>query len=435
MKIQAYYYTALTVLFAGLYAIAPAAWTDISTTQIAALGGQSGTNSFERGCAGIGVNRLNGDVYLKINGKGVFKSANQGSTWARIDNNTIDNSTGGRCETGWAFQVDQDNPTRMAVFTLDGDAGYTADGTTWKKFAGMGRNWDYGSVDWGSADRKVIIATLHESGGKVYKSTDGGSSWQQMNITIVASGGGATSVSMVGIINTNTYIYSVGNGILRSTDGGSNWTQVSTRNPASHTATIFKSKCYLCTSTGLLVSADNGATWATQGASTNLLWGPFFGADENNIVAASTAGLYRTTNGGTNWTIVSTLPTTTSFYAYNNTWYGGFSWDPVNNILYAAAMSNPGVKNPLATGVVNPSLAVKDQRKGFSVHGNRIQSDCPFTGFEIYSLSGKILYRWNGKETRSAIIQNLADIAPASSMIVLSTVSAGTIQSRLAYGL
>jgi hypothetical protein len=434
MKVRAFCATALAVLFAGLYAAVPAAWTDISTTEIAALGGQSGSNSFEHGCAGIGVNRLTGDVFVHIVGKGIFKSTNQGGAWTRIDNSTIDNTVGGRCETGWGFQLDQDNPTRMACFTLDGDAGYTADGTTWKKFAGMGRNWDFGSVDWGSADRKVIIAAAHESGGKVYKSIDGGSSWQQMSITVVASGGGSTAVAMIGVINTTTMIYSTGNGIQRSTDGGTTWAQVSTKNPASHTSTMFKGSCYLCTATGLLVSKDAGATWATQGASTNLLWGPFFGADENNIVAAGSGGIYKTTNGGTSWTVASALPTTTSFYAYNSTWYGGYSWDPVNGILYAAAMSCPAVKNALTTGTQNPSVTSKSRSKGFSIRNGRLQSDCAFTGYEICSLSGKVLYRWSGRETHSAIVPNRADIAPASSIIILSTVS-GSVQARLTYGL
>jgi hypothetical protein len=267
----------------------------------------------------------------------------------------------------------------------------------------------------------------------VYKSTDGGSSWQQKSITVVASGGGSTPVATIGIINTTTMIYSTGNGIQRSTDGGTTWAQVSTVNPASHVPTMFKGNCYLCTPTGLLVSKDAGATWQTQGATKNLLWGPFFGADENNIVVAGTAGLYRTTDGGTTWTTITTLPTTTSGYAYNGTWYGGYSWDPTNGILYAAAMSNPAIKMVNATGTLNPSTAFTNHRSGFAIHGGRIQSDCPFTSLEICSLSGKVLYRWSGKATRSAVVPNLADITPASSIIVLSTVS-GSVRSRLTNG-
>jgi hypothetical protein len=420
MKLRVCFLAIFALFCAGLYSLAAAAWTDMSTSMIASLGGQCGGSSWEKGCAGIGVNRLTGDVYLHIEGKGIYKSTNQGSSWTRIDNNMIDNSCGGRCETGWAFQVNQDNPVQMACFTLDGDAGYTADGTVWKKFAGMGRNWDFGSVDWGSTDKKVIIAAQHESGGKVFKSTDGGSTWSiQLPITVSGSVG---AVCMIGIINTSTFIYSNGNGIQRSTDCGSSWSQVSTVNPASHVPVMFKGKAYLCTSTGLLVSSDNGATWQKQGAAANLLWGPLFGADENNMVVAGAAGLYRTTNGGTNWANVSALPTTTSFYAYNSTWYGGFTWDPINNILYAAAMSNPAVKNQLASGTTRLiSMTSTSHIAGFSIRGRRIQSDYPFTGYEVWSLSGTLLYRWHGMETRFAAMPDLTGIAPAASVIRLST--------------
>src|SRR6185369_2472583 len=93
-------------------------WTDVSTAQITTLGGMA-AQSYPGGCSGTVVNRLTGDVAIKIIGFGIWKSSDSGATWTRIDQNKIDMG-GGRCENGWGFQVDQDNPTRMAVFTLDG---------------------------------------------------------------------------------------------------------------------------------------------------------------------------------------------------------------------------------------------------------------------------------------------------------------------------
>jgi len=62
----------------------------------------------------------------------------------------------------------------------------------------------------------------------------------------------------------------------------------------------------------VLKSTDGGSTWNTTGLSftpasynmvNRLLLDP---ANNNTIVAATTAGVYKTTNGGTNWTLLST---------------------------------------------------------------------------------------------------------------------------------
>ena len=69
------------------------------------------------------TDRLSGEVIVKVVGSGLWRSSDQGKTWRRIDNNTIS----GRDETGWATSVDQNAPTRMASFSLDGSAGWTTE--------------------------------------------------------------------------------------------------------------------------------------------------------------------------------------------------------------------------------------------------------------------------------------------------------------------
>jgi len=249
-------------------------WVDISSEQIAKLGPQ-GKQSFETGCAGCAVNRLTGDVFVNINFHGMWKSSDKGTTWTKIDGGAIS----GRGETGWSVQVDQNDPKRMAVFSLDGTAGYTIDGTTWKKFASLGRNWDFGSVDWADAEGKVILAGKHESGGEVYKSTDGGSSWKKLSIKMEPNWQKQDGC-MIGVMDAETYVFSFGDGIHRSTDGGATWTDVSMLQPRSKVPVLFKGVHYLCTSNGLLVSKDKGATWAVQGEAVDIWQGPSFGADE-----------------------------------------------------------------------------------------------------------------------------------------------------------
>ena len=315
-------------------------WIDISSAQIAKLGPQ-GKQVFEKGCAGCAVNRLTGEVMVNFNCLGMYKSSDKGATWTRMDDGVIS----GRGETGWAVQVDQNDPKRIAVFSLDGTAGYTLDGKTWKKFASLGRNWDFGSVDWANPEAKVILAGKHESGGEVYKSVDGGSSWKKLPIKM--DPGPKKDGCMIGVMDAETYIYSFVNGIQRSTDAGATWTQVSPLQPRSKIPVLFKQAHYLCTSNGLIVSRDKGATWEVKGEAVDIWEGPFFGADENTMVAAGPKGIFKTTDGGAKWTKISDLHPPERAYTFQTNWFGTYTWDPINDVIYATAMSHPAYKNEL----------------------------------------------------------------------------------------
>ena len=70
---------------------------------------------------------------------------------------------------------------RLACFMLDGKCAWSGDsGQTWTAFADVGRNWDYAAVDWSADAVKTIFAALHESGGQVMFSNDGGKTWSKL---------------------------------------------------------------------------------------------------------------------------------------------------------------------------------------------------------------------------------------------------------------
>lgn len=314
-------------------------WVDISSALVQSLTNKGVKMGWPGGCSGVVANRLNGDVVIKVVGQGLWRSSDQGETWQRIDNNTVS----GRDETGWATSVDQNDPKRMASFSLDGLAGWTADGANWKSFANMGRNWDFGSVDWGSAAPQTILAAKHETTppGEVDLSTDGGVTWKKLAINLT---GKQNAISMLGVMDAATFIYCNGNGIFRSTDSGATWAQVSAVNPQTRIPVLFKGAHYLGATNGLLVSKDKGATWESQGAPVSIWLGPFFGADEKTMTVVGNDGVSTTQDAGKTWTRVTATKPKAPGYSFGANWFGCYTWDPVHNVVYASAMGNPVYK-------------------------------------------------------------------------------------------
>jgi hypothetical protein len=355
--------TALLAFGDAVTTVVPAGWTQLATASwVASLGNQ--VDSYG-GISSVRVNRLTGDVYIMASSYGVWKSSNQGSTYTRLDPTMV----GGRCEnSGGAFQIDQNNPVRMAVFSLDFsdvspslNAGMTADGTNWTKInasPAAGRGFDFGSVDWATPIPKVLFAAAHESGGVNEVSTDGGLTWKPASEGF-GSNANASNEFGLGVMDATTLIYSAGNGIKRSTNLGANWTLVTSLNSSIRIPVLFNGKHYLG-ETKLLVSADKGATWTQQGTALpggdKMYCGPWFGADANTMVVEGVNNIYKTTNGGTSWAAISTTPNNQDFYSLNPNWFGCGTWDPINNYLYATAMNCYAYKKSL--GPVNVKLNI-----------------------------------------------------------------------------
>jgi photosystem II stability/assembly factor-like uncharacterized protein len=254
-----------------------------------------------------------------------------------------DQTISGRDETGWATSVDQNKPTRIASFSLDGSAGWTADGSHWRSFTTLGRNWDFGSVDWAAPVPKTIIAAKHETTppGEVYLTQDGGATWKQLSIHLSAT---RDRISMVGALDATTLVYGNGDGIHRSTDAGATWTKVSSANPQTRIPVLFHGAHYLGSTNGLLVSKDLGASWQEQGTAANVWQGPFFGRDEKEMLVIGKDGVFQTKNAGEAWKQVASLKPKGGGFVFTANWFGCYAWDPVNNILYASAMGNPAYK-------------------------------------------------------------------------------------------
>lgn len=329
-------------LVSGASARAADKWTDVSSPLLGRLTNNGAKAAWPGGCSGVVVNRTNGDVTIKVVGFGLWRSSDQGRNWQRIDGDAIS----GRDETGWATTADQNAPTRIASFSLDGSAGWTIDGHSWTRFASLGRNWDYGSVEWAASVPKTIIAAKHETTppGEVYVTSDGGMTWNRLSIHL---NGNRDRVSMVGAMDATTFIYGNGDGIHRSADGGATWTKVSSANPQTRIPVLFRGRHYLGSTNGLLSSKDKGANWQEQGATVSFWLGPYFGRDEKEMLVVGKDGVFITKNAGETWKQVAGLKPKEGGFVFSPNWFGCYAWDPVNNVLYASAMGNPVYKTEL----------------------------------------------------------------------------------------
>ena len=324
----------LAMALFGPHAWAADNWTDISGELIRSLTNNGAKPAWPGGCSGVVVDRLNGDVTIKVVGLGLWRSSDKGAHWHRVDNDTIS----GRDETGWATSVDANNPTRIASFSLDGSSGLF-DGVAWRPFTTLGRNWDFGSVDWSVPVPTTIIAAKHETDppGEVYLTQDCGKTWRRLSIHLSDK---RERPSMVGALSSSAFVYCKGEGIQLSKDFGATWSLVSTENPQTRAPVFFNRAHYLGNGSGLLVSRDTGTTWKRQGSPIDIWLGPFFGRSESEMVVVGKDGAFKSLDAGETWKKIGDLRPNGAGYSFQPNWFGCYAWDPVNSLLYASAMGN-----------------------------------------------------------------------------------------------
>jgi hypothetical protein len=126
------------------------------------------------------------------------------------------------------------------------------------------------------------------SGGGVWRTIDGGATWSPLYDQQVSLGVGEPSAIAIDPSNTNTiyvgtsarFVLNISKGILKSTDGGGSWIVLGDGFPAGNTG-----------------NADN----LFAGNSINvIIVDP---ANSNVLYLAASSGLYRSTDGGRNWTL------------------------------------------------------------------------------------------------------------------------------------
>ena len=192
-------------------------------------------------------------------------------------------------------------------------------------YAGGGLMHIYRSTDYGitwfdahQANSDIMEITVLANGdvlpggfnGQVYRSTNAGQEWQNMNSTVIGSSLRALLALPNGQILAGSY-----NGVFRSTNGGESWEGTGLQDDILGLTSAPNGDIYAGSThgvndqAGVFRSTDNGQTWQLTTALRPVMPGSIYTvfamvADTDGNIYAGTDdyGLYSSNNHGTTWT-------------------------------------------------------------------------------------------------------------------------------------
>jgi len=285
--------------------------------------------------------------YFGSVGGGVWKSDNSGRTWNPIFDSEPVASIGAIAiapsDTNVVYVGTGEADMRSQISFGDGMYKSTDAGKTWTHI-GLDNTRQIGRVlvDPHDANLVFVAALGHSYGANpdrgVYRSRDGGATWQK----VLYKGDSVGAIDLAfdprdsrtvyaALWNTRRPPWSIyppsygpGSGIFKSTDGGDTWQQLAGGLPTERVGRIGiavaptdANRVYAIVDAkqgGLYRSDDAGATWRLM-SNQGRIWGRgwYFcnvvvdPKDENTVYVSDTS-VYRSTDGGTNWTAIKGAP-------------------------------------------------------------------------------------------------------------------------------
>ncbi|HTI36388.1 MAG TPA: hypothetical protein VL484_02420 [Vicinamibacterales bacterium] len=214
-------------------------------------------------------------------GRGVYRSADGGHTWAHAL--TIDPSSAivdlvwdpSAPGTVFASATGRPGSDPPAIFVSHDE------GTTWTRLPGDGLPRSVGTLDIAvapnSSGRRLYALSRGQSGGGLYRSDDGGSSWT-LGTDRLASAGGHLYVDP----HDQNVVYTMGTSVYRSTDGGRTLEAIkgAPGGDDPHAMWIDPQN-----PRRMIVGADQGPTISIDGGAT---WSPWYVVPNGELYFVST---------------------------------------------------------------------------------------------------------------------------------------------------
>ena len=314
---------------------------------------------------GTGDPNISGYPFI---GDGVYRSNNGGQSWTNI----------GLAETGITSRIIVHPTDSNTIFVATMGIPFERDiNRGLYKTTDGGQNWDkilYVDDDAGIIDlvmnpqnpqtlyaaswnriRNNSESVVYGPDAKIYKSTDGGNNW-----AILAGGLPSTPQSRIGLcISTNDtsllyamYVntaYQIG-GLYKTTNAGTSWSSIQITSPLTYALggfgwyfgqiriSPYNDNELFILGVDLFKSIDGGISWNTAGPN----WATYeFHADKHDltyvdsltVLCATDGGLYKSIDGGDNWTDIENIP---------NCQFYRIGIDPFHSGLYAGGLQDNG---------------------------------------------------------------------------------------------
>ncbi len=322
-------------------------WTSIFDDQSVLPAGDIAVDPVNSNIVYVGTGEPNGG-HNNFAGAGVYKSTNGGSAWQRIGlENTV--SIG-------RVLVNPANPLRVYVAAAGSYFGpnpergvYRSDngGATWERVLYVSDSCGAIDIIMDPVNPSNMMAAmwqrtrypnggqLYGSGSGVYRTTDGGNTWSALGTANGLPNSSTTNVGRIGLSISNSSpniaycLYTNGStfsGFFKTTNFGLNWTNANgggLQNGFSTFSWYFGQLRVHPTNPDIVYVLDldimkttnSGATWSEISGAIHvdqhaLAFKP---GDPNTIIVGNDGGIYRSSNGGSSFTKVQSLPVT-QFY-------------------------------------------------------------------------------------------------------------------------
>jgi photosystem II stability/assembly factor-like uncharacterized protein/uncharacterized protein (DUF2141 family) len=267
----------------------------------------------------------------------------------------------------------------------------------WKQFKRWEWFWEQRVFPMGNLPASDILRTRMEEYYRNFPHQKNvNANWTLIGPSVIpANEGGVGRINCVTIHPTNTNILWIGSasgGLWKSTDGGTSWsTNTDNFGSLGITSIMYdptnSNTMYIATgdgdagdtySIGVLKSTDGGSTWNTTGLNwtasqtrtiSKLVSHP---TDGNIILAATSDGIYRTTNAGTTWTNIIS---------------GTFKDLEVNlsdATIWYAARNSYGVYKSTTTGLTFSQLTTGLPTSGYGRVAVSVANSSPSTIYALY---------------------------------------------------
>ena len=280
---------------------------------------------------GVVVDHKNGDVFIDLSDKGIYRSSDRGKNWRRLGEQLLK----GRTEWPGCLMLDPLGKSEKLVVALVYGAPITVSpdrSDTWKMMDPKSNHVDWCAVDWSDPDMKFILALKHESGGLLLASHDGGKSFKEIGKGYGPAWIFDNQTAVVAEARTKTKPKP---GLLRTTDGGKSFQPCGDYHamalPRWRDGTL-----YWVVEGALIASTDKGKTWEKRSDLKDGRFGPIFGKDARHLLVLTNAGIVESQDAGQTWTRPIPLPK--ALGGVNPlTW---MEYDPIHDVMYVMKMGS-----------------------------------------------------------------------------------------------